>query len=72
MVAGGGASGVELTGILAEMRRDIFDKDYPELEGEHGQLTLVTADPVLLPPMRDGLAALHRRRPAKTGGGHYL
>ena len=53
VVAGGGASGVELTGILAEMRRDIFDKDYPELEGEHGQLTLVTADPVLLPPMRE-------------------
>ncbi|WP_298079175.1 NAD(P)/FAD-dependent oxidoreductase [uncultured Cardiobacterium sp.] len=53
VVAGGGASGVELTGILAEMRRDIFDKDYPELEGEHGKLTLVTADPVLLPPMRE-------------------
>ena len=53
VVAGGGASGVELTGILAEMRRDIFDKDYPELEGEHGRLTLVTADPVLLPPMRE-------------------
>ena len=44
VVAGGGASGVELTGILAEMRRDIFSKDYPELEGDHGRLTLVTAD----------------------------
>ena len=53
VVAGGGASGVELTGILAEMRRDIFSKDYPELEGDHGRLTLVTADPVLLPPMRE-------------------
>ncbi|MDO4643476.1 MAG: NAD(P)/FAD-dependent oxidoreductase [Cardiobacteriaceae bacterium] len=53
VVAGGGASGVELTGILAEMRRDIFSKDYPELAGDHGHLTLVTADPVLLPPMRE-------------------
>ena len=65
VVAGGGASGVELTGILAEMRRDIFDKDYPELQGEHSRLTLVTADPVLLPPMsqsaqRYTAAELHR------------
>ena len=50
VVVGGGASGVELTGILAEMHRDIFDKDYPELQGEHSRLTLVTADAVLLPP----------------------
>lgn len=64
VVAGGGASGVELTGILAEMRRDIFDKDYPELQGEHSRLTLVTADPVLLPmsasAQRYTAAELHR------------
>ena len=65
VVAGGGASGVELTGIFAEMRRDIFNKDYPELQGEHSRLTLVTADPVLLPPMsasaqRYTAAELHR------------
>ena len=64
VVAGGGASGVELTGIFAEMRRDIFNKDYPELQGEHSRLTLVTADPVLLPmsasAQRYTAAELHR------------
>jgi NADH dehydrogenase len=31
VVVGGGATGVEISGALAEMKRDILPKDYPEL-----------------------------------------
>ena len=29
---GGGPTGVELSGALADMRRDVLPKDYPELD----------------------------------------
>lgn len=32
VVAGGGATGVELAGALAEMKRQVLPKDYPELD----------------------------------------
>lgn len=57
VIAGGGPSGVELAGVLAEIRNDIFSKEYPELKTVDGRvggtIELVTADPVLLPPMRE-------------------
>lgn len=51
VVAGGGPSGVEISGILAEMKDGIFRKDYPELVGNPGGIYLVDASPKLLGPM---------------------
>lgn len=52
VIAGGGPSGVELAGVLSEIRHDIFAKEYPEFIGQEGGIELITADPELLMPMR--------------------
>ncbi|TDE15378.1 NAD(P)/FAD-dependent oxidoreductase [Dyadobacter psychrotolerans] len=51
VVAGAGPTGVEVSGMLAEMNRSIFKKDYPELKREEAQVYLVDALPVVLNPM---------------------
>ncbi|GAC1493952.1 MAG: hypothetical protein NVS1B13_24450 [Flavisolibacter sp.] len=43
VVAGGGPTGVEISGMLAEMRKNIFWKDYPELNGRDFNIYLVDA-----------------------------
>src|SRR5690606_15280125 len=51
VIAGGGPTGVELAGMLAEMRKNIFRKDYPELSGSRGEIYLIDGAPTLLTPM---------------------
>jgi NADH dehydrogenase len=51
VVAGAGPTGVEVSGMLAEMHKNIFKKDYPELKREEVQIHLVDALPVVLNPM---------------------
>ena len=51
VIAGGGPTGVEVAGMLAEMRKNIFEKDYPELKGTHIRIYLVDGAPTLLTPM---------------------
>ena len=51
VIAGGGPSGVEIAGMLAEMRLTIARKEYPELSGVHATIYLVDASPHLLGPM---------------------
>lgn len=53
VVAGGGPTGVEISGMLAEMRTSILMKDYPELErlNINIQIYLVDGAPQLLSPM---------------------
>ncbi|WAC13709.1 NAD(P)/FAD-dependent oxidoreductase [Dyadobacter pollutisoli] len=53
VVAGAGPTGVEVSGMLAEMHRNIFKKDYPELRREEVQIYLVDALPVVLRPMSE-------------------
>jgi NADH dehydrogenase len=53
VVAGGGPTGVEVAGMLAEMRKYILGKDYPELKKAEGQLYIVDGHPFLLAPMSD-------------------
>ncbi|MEO6287777.1 MAG: NAD(P)/FAD-dependent oxidoreductase [Dyadobacter sp.] len=53
VVAGAGPTGVEVSGMLAEMHRTIFKKDYPELDREEVQIYLVDALPVVLKPMSE-------------------
>ena len=53
VVAGGGPTGVELAGALAEFKRYIMPKDYPDLNFERSKVYLVELLPELLPPMSD-------------------
>ncbi|SKB73753.1 NAD(P)/FAD-dependent oxidoreductase [Dyadobacter psychrophilus] len=65
VVAGAGPTGVEVSGMLAEMHKNIFKWDYPELNREEVQIYLVDALPVVLNPMskksqEDTLEALQK------------
>lgn len=51
VIAGGGPTGVEVAGMLAEMRMNILEKDYPELRDWEFKIYLADAAPVLLTPM---------------------
>jgi NADH dehydrogenase len=51
VVAGGGPTGVEVTGMLAELRRYILAKDYPELIDSPGNIYLVDGGKTLLAQM---------------------
>ena len=53
VVAGGGPTGVEVAGMLAEMKKYIVAKDYPELIGSSGKIYIVDGGPNLLAPMSD-------------------
>lgn len=51
VVAGGGPTGVEISGMFAEMRHNIMHKDYPELKNTDAQIYLVDGGAALLKPM---------------------
>ena len=51
VIAGGGPTGVEIAGMLAEMGRNIAVKEYPEITDLQGHLHLVDASPALLGTM---------------------
>ncbi len=51
VVVGGGPTGVEISGSLAEMRKHVLPKDYPELDLRAMRIFLVEAGPALLGPM---------------------
>ena len=51
VVAGGGPTGVEVSGMFAEMRKNILLKEYPELATSASNIYLVDGGPALLAPM---------------------
>jgi len=51
VIAGGGPTGVELAGMLAELGQNIARKEYPEIKDYGAHIYLVDAGPVLLAPM---------------------
>jgi NADH dehydrogenase len=51
VVVGGGPTGVELSGTLSEMKTHILPKDYPDLDFQGMQITLVESGGELLGPM---------------------
>ncbi|QNK61872.1 NAD(P)/FAD-dependent oxidoreductase [Pedobacter sp. PAMC26386] len=53
VVAGGGPTGVEISGMFAEMKRTILSKDYPELKGAGGEIYLVDGVKSVLAPMSE-------------------
>lgn len=63
VIVGGGPTGVELAGALAELKRHILPKDYPELDVRKMQIHLVEAGTHLLA----GLSHISREKAE-----HYL
>lgn len=51
VIAGGGPTGVEVAGMLAEMGQQIVQKEYPEFVDIRAHIYLIDAGPVLLAPM---------------------
>jgi NADH:ubiquinone reductase (H+-translocating) len=51
VIAGGGPTGVEVAGMLAEMIHSIAPKEYPEINRRDFRIYLIQSGPVLLNPM---------------------
>jgi NADH dehydrogenase len=49
VVVGGGPTGIETAGALAELYKGVFSKDYPDVPKEKARLRLVEAGPELFP-----------------------
>jgi len=53
VIAGAGPTGVELAGTLAEMKRFVLPKDYPELNFERMKIVIVEGAPRVLNAMKE-------------------
>ncbi len=53
VIVGGGPTGVELAGALAEMKKYILPKDYPELDQKEVDIYLIQSGDRLLPGMSE-------------------
>ncbi len=53
VIVGGGPTGVELAGALAEIKKGILPKDYPDLDTRRAQINLVQGADRLLPEMSE-------------------
>jgi NADH dehydrogenase len=51
VVVGGGPTGVELSGSLAELKKNILPKDYPDMDFSKLNVYLIEAGPATLGPM---------------------
>ena len=53
VIVGGGPTGVELAGALAELKNNVFPKDYPELDLSQMDIHLIEGSPRLLNGMSE-------------------
>jgi NADH dehydrogenase len=67
VVVGGGPTGVELSGALAEMRNKVLCKDYPSLCEEDMKVYLVEGKPVVLGAMSSDSSAAAKAGLVKMG-----
>lgn len=57
VVVGGGPTGVELAGALAELKKDILPKDYPDLDVRMMEIHLIDSNTRLLKEMAEASSA---------------
>ena len=67
VVVGGGPTGIETAGALAELYHGVFPKDYPDVEPEQARITLVEAGPVLFPMFKPVIRTYTEKALAKRG-----
>lgn len=65
VVVGGGASGVEIAGAVAEMKKNILARDYPDLDASQMHIYLVNAGKRLLAAM-DPVSSARAERDLKV------
>lgn len=67
VVVGGGATGVELAGALADMKKSILPKDYPELNFKNMEIRLIDGSSRLLAAMSEEASAKAAKALKKRG-----
>jgi NADH dehydrogenase len=67
VIAGGGPTGVELAGTLAEMRRFVLPKDYPELNFSKMRIVLVEGSDRVLSAMSEASSAKAKKYLERLG-----
>jgi NADH:ubiquinone reductase (H+-translocating) len=67
VVVGGGPTGVESAGALAELYRGSFAEDYPDVPIEHARITLVEAAPHLFGMFKEKLRDYTKRELEERG-----
>jgi NADH dehydrogenase len=65
VVVGGGPTGIETAGALAELYHGVFTKDYPDVTPEQARITLVEAGPELFPMFEPDIRAYTEKALAK-------
>ncbi len=71
VVVGGGPTGVELSGALAEMKKNVLPKDYPDMDFSKLKVYLLEGSPVTLGPMSQSIAAKITAIPGTAGGTRF-
>jgi len=66
-VVGGGATGVELAGTLAELRRDVLRATFPDVDPGRVHVMLIEMAPALLMPFHQKLRDYTRKQLADRG-----
>src|SRR5689334_1732167 len=67
LVVGGGPTGVELSGAIAELKKFVLPKDYPELDFSKMKILLLEGSPKTLAAMSESSSADSRRYLEKLG-----
>lgn len=67
VIIGGGPTGVELAGTIAELARDTLRKDFRTFDTRKARVLLVEAGPRLLPGFRDSLSTYALRALTRLG-----
>ncbi len=67
VIVGGGPTGVELAGALAEIKKGILPKDYPDLDTRRAQINLVQGSDRILPAMSEIASSKAERFLEKLG-----
>jgi NADH:ubiquinone reductase (H+-translocating) len=67
VVVGGGPTGVETAGAMAELYNGVFKKDYPDAPHDQAKIILVEAGPELFPMFKDDIREYTEKALAKRG-----
>lgn len=67
VVVGGGPTGVEISGAIADMRKDVLPKDYPELDFKQMNIYLLEGSSEILSPMSDKSSIQSKKYLEKLG-----
>jgi NADH dehydrogenase len=67
VVVGGGPTGIETAGALAELYNGVFRKDYPDLPHDDARIVLVEAGPEIFPMFKPDIRSYTEKALAKRG-----